>query len=566
MQPCAAHAGPGASGTHEVLESITLTAEERELLETLLGAAKAAGTGTVLRCAGGWVRDKLLGKESSDIDVALDNTMGRQFADVVNTHLLSLGRESRHAAVIESNPDQSKHLETARMKVNGMWIDLVNLRSETYAEDSRIPTVEFGTPEQDALRRDFTINAMFYNINTGCVEDLTGRGMDDLRAGIIRTPLTPMETFLDDPLRVLRAVRFGTRFGFELEQTLVEAASSQQVCIALANKVSKERVGTELEGMVNGPDPVGAVRLLDRLSLFTTVFALPEPQASLLPRALVARTCIACVRGAAQLASSLGLSLDKEDNRALLLAALLLPLRQMTVAGPKNKPMAATTFVVRESIKWRIKDAESTLALHEAAGEMARVAAMLTDGGGLPVAPGSVGMAGVDGEGVGGVDDGGDTVVRVALGNAIRKLKQQWRLGVVTAALLSMRASAPLSAGDASPSVPAHCGSTSGGGGGDGDEGGAELGAAAAAAREEVAHVLLSAAAAFGLEECWQWKPLMDGKQVMSLLGIKGGPSLGKAVQEVMDWQLSHPGGTLEQAQAHLLAVHTAAAGGAPPS
>lgn len=66
--------------------------------------------------------------------------------------------ESRAAAVIQSNPDQSKHLETARMKIHGIWIDLVNLRSETYAQDSRIPTMEFGTPEQDALRRDFTIN------------------------------------------------------------------------------------------------------------------------------------------------------------------------------------------------------------------------------------------------------------------------------------------------------------------------------------------------------------------------------------------------------------------------
>ncbi len=71
----------------------------------------------------------------------------------VNKYLTSKGQEARTAAVIQSNPDQSKHLETARMKVNNMWIDLVNLRSESYADGSRIPKMEFGTPEQDALRR-----------------------------------------------------------------------------------------------------------------------------------------------------------------------------------------------------------------------------------------------------------------------------------------------------------------------------------------------------------------------------------------------------------------------------
>jgi tRNA nucleotidyltransferase/poly(A) polymerase len=71
----------------------------------------------------------------------------------VNEYLASQGKETHTAAVIHSNPDQSKHLETARMKVNSLWIDLVNLRSETYADGSRIPKMEFGTPLQDAMRR-----------------------------------------------------------------------------------------------------------------------------------------------------------------------------------------------------------------------------------------------------------------------------------------------------------------------------------------------------------------------------------------------------------------------------
>lgn len=115
----------------------------------------------------------------------------------VNSYLQSKEQQSAKIAVIQANPDQSKHLETARMRINETWVDLVNLRSETYTQESRVPQMEFGTPEEDALRRDFTINSLFYNINTGLVEDFSGRGLEDLEKGIIRTPLAAMETFLD---------------------------------------------------------------------------------------------------------------------------------------------------------------------------------------------------------------------------------------------------------------------------------------------------------------------------------------------------------------------------------
>ncbi|KXZ51705.1 hypothetical protein GPECTOR_11g154 [Gonium pectorale] len=230
----AAAADSDASGAAELLvrETISLTPGERELFDTLLAASRHAGSSTVMRCAGGWVRDKLLGRGSDDIDIALDDMLGKDFAELVNDYLKAQGREARNTAVIQSNPDQSKHLETARMRIGEVWIDLVNLRSETYAADSRIPTMTFGTAEQDALRRDFTINALFYNITAGgVVEDLTGRGLQDLRDGLIRTPLPPMETFLDDPLRVLRAVRFGTRFGFRLHPDILEAAASEKLAV-----------------------------------------------------------------------------------------------------------------------------------------------------------------------------------------------------------------------------------------------------------------------------------------------------------------------------------------------
>jgi tRNA nucleotidyltransferase/poly(A) polymerase len=95
----------------------------------------------------------------------------------------------------------------------GHWVDFTNLRTETYEAGSRIPTVRFGTAEEDAQRRDFTINSLFYNLNSRRIEDLTGHGLCDLlERQLVRTPLPPRTTFLDDPLRLLRAVRFAARW------------------------------------------------------------------------------------------------------------------------------------------------------------------------------------------------------------------------------------------------------------------------------------------------------------------------------------------------------------------
>lgn len=194
----------------QVRDHIELTQKEKEIFDRLLQVVRHFDLKTELRVAGGWVRDKLLGKGSDDIDIAIDNMSGREFCEKVNEYLSSAGEETSGIGVIQCNPDQSKHLETARMHLFDVWIDFVNLRSEDYSESSRIPVMRFGTAKEDAYRRDLTINSLFYNINKDSVEDLTERGISDLKSGKIVTPLPPKQTFLDDPLRVLRAIRFGS--------------------------------------------------------------------------------------------------------------------------------------------------------------------------------------------------------------------------------------------------------------------------------------------------------------------------------------------------------------------
>jgi len=240
--------------------------------------------------AGGWVRDKILDMHSHDVDVSLDCMSGVQFATIVKEHLLQLEREGKiphpvkhhKIGVICANPSQSKHLETATMKIFNIEVDFVNLRAEeVYENDSRIPTQgtkQFGTPLEDALRRDFTINSLFYNIRTRRVEDWAERGIDDLLdRRLIVTPLDPHTTFRDDPLRVLRAIRFAVRYNMDLADDIVAAATSPEVHSALHRKVSRERVGKELEGMLSGKGarPDRALDLINILRLAGSVFTFP---------------------------------------------------------------------------------------------------------------------------------------------------------------------------------------------------------------------------------------------------------------------------------------------------
>jgi len=261
--------------TKENQPSIHITEQERKIFDFLLDVNNHFKLGTTLRVAGGWVRNKLLGLDGDDVDIAIDNMMGAEFANYVSQYERLKGLPSKAIGIISANPEQSKHLETATTHIFDQAIDFVNLRSEEYAEESRIPSnITLGTPEQDAKRRDLTINSLFYNLNEHKIEDFTGKGVYDLKHRIVRTPLPPVQTFLDDPLRILRAIRFACFFDFLIADEIMEAAHNHDVDVALAEKVSRERVGTELLKMLKGHDPVGAFALIGEMKIKHIVFTM----------------------------------------------------------------------------------------------------------------------------------------------------------------------------------------------------------------------------------------------------------------------------------------------------
>ena len=245
-----------------------LTDEERELFDILMNVVREKTPRTTVRAVGGWVRDKLMGKQPHDIDLMVDNIGGPEFSRLVTE---SLGLSGPH--VIRANPEQSKNIETARMYIpmssgTKLEIDVAKTRQDVYQEGSRIPTTVDATAEEDATRRDLTINCLFYNINEDKIEDFTDKGLEDLRNKVIRTPLDPAKTFSDDPLRMMRTIKFASRYGWQVAPDVLQAMSSPDLRMKLKQKVSRERKGLELRGMLSTGYPEVAVSLLLDTGIF----------------------------------------------------------------------------------------------------------------------------------------------------------------------------------------------------------------------------------------------------------------------------------------------------------
>lgn len=251
------------------LPLITLTETEKQIVDLLNSYTEFYNkeqtdpvNRITLRITGGWVRDKLLGNPSHDIDIGIDNCSGESFvfglkdwideSSVSENIVIDDNNEKKISKIhkIKKNPDKSKHLETCTTKLFGLDIDFVNLRSESYTDDSRIPSITTGTSVEDAYRRDATLNALFFNLSSMEIEDLTGKGLKDLADGILRTPLEPRRTFLDDPLRCLRLIRFASNYGFKIEKNVLDTMKGEDIKIALDTKISRERIGVEIKKMI----------------------------------------------------------------------------------------------------------------------------------------------------------------------------------------------------------------------------------------------------------------------------------------------------------------------------
>jgi poly(A) polymerase len=228
------------------------------IFDLIAQCSKTLGCDTFV--VGGYVRDLILKRTSKDIDVVCVGS-GVELAELVaqrcGTHHVSL-------AVY-------KNFGTAQVKFGDYEVEFVGARKESYRADSRKPSVEDGTLEDDQNRRDFTINALAISLNIQNYGDLIDPfdGIADLRRKIIRTPLEPDITFSDDPLRMMRAVRFASQLGFDIHPDTFDSISKMKERIDI---ISKERITDELNKIILSKKPSYGFLLLDTCGLLPLIF------------------------------------------------------------------------------------------------------------------------------------------------------------------------------------------------------------------------------------------------------------------------------------------------------
>ncbi len=227
------------------------------IFKTLADCANQLGVDAYV--IGGFVRDIYLGRDSKDIDVV---TIGKgiELAELVHKQL----GEEAHLSVF-------KNFGTAQVKFGDLEIEFVGARRESYNRDSRKPIVEDGTLEDDQNRRDFTINALAIGLSKSNFGKLLDpfNGVGDIEHKIIRTPLEPGITYSDDPLRMMRAIRFSSQLGFTIEKESLESISKNKERIKI---VSKERITDELNKIILSPIPSVGFKLLFDTGLLHLIF------------------------------------------------------------------------------------------------------------------------------------------------------------------------------------------------------------------------------------------------------------------------------------------------------
>lgn len=232
---------------------------DKKLFNVISGQANELGFETYV--IGGYVRDLILQRPSKDIDIVTIGsgiTLAKKVAKNINRNI---------------KVNVFKNFGTAQFKYNGTELEFVGARKESYRKDSRKPVVEDGTIEDDQNRRDFTINALAIGLNSnnfGSLVDPFG-GVDDLKMKIIRTPLDPDITFDDDPLRMMRGIRFASQLKFSIEKQTLDAITRNRERISI---VSKERIVDELNKIMMSDKPSIGFKLMDKTGLLELI--LPE--------------------------------------------------------------------------------------------------------------------------------------------------------------------------------------------------------------------------------------------------------------------------------------------------
>jgi len=238
-------------------QSGPISPEIQSIIDKIVKVAKKYGY--KVYAAGGFVRDYVMGKPSSDLDiVVVKDDEGMSATSNFIKHLVE-EYDLKDYVLFEE-------FGTGKVNIDGVNVDVIIPRKEAYIDpDSRKPVVSYGSLDEDVYRRDFTINSLYLDLETFDIIDPTGKGLTDIKNGIIRTTTdNPEIVFLEDPLRMLRAIRQAVKFGMDIDPITLEAIKKN---VDRLDIVSTERIRDELIKILEGPNPKRAFELLRETGL-----------------------------------------------------------------------------------------------------------------------------------------------------------------------------------------------------------------------------------------------------------------------------------------------------------
>jgi len=297
--------------------------------------------------AGGAVRDEVMGKTSHDIDIVVAKKNGG----------IELAEWLYQRLRLSHRPVTFPKFGTAMLnlggithdgvELDGVEIEMVQTRTEKYDPNSRKPETSFGTIEQDVMRRDLTINSLLKDMTTGEILDLTGKGLQDIKDGVIRTPDDPNIIFDDDPLRILRAIRFTSRYDFQMTPDIQDAIVDNADRL---NIISKERIRDEVGKILSSANPEGGIKSIVELGLVDYVFpTLKGKESELLNLKFVSSQVIPNISLVFSLAadqaqaSAKGLRFSNEETRQI---TMLAKFRDQMIKDSSNKNVLKSSLPV----------------------------------------------------------------------------------------------------------------------------------------------------------------------------------------------------------------------------
>jgi tRNA nucleotidyltransferase (CCA-adding enzyme) len=340
------------------------------------------------------------------------------------------------------------------------------------------------------MRRDITINSLFFNLTTNEVEDFTGNGLRDLKDCIIRTPLPPHETFVDDPLRVLRVIRFATRFGFKFAPEIIEAAKMVDIQEAFVKKISRERVGVEIDKMMKGNDAQRAISLICQYGFHPLVFQPPEDVNLDITEAI-------------HVSHSLKDLLDNHSiswleelsvlNRGYLYLASAISVYRKHSFKKKNKPHSFVSHIILHSLKLSNADTDMISSLLSNVDLITNIVKNASNSSRLEIG----------------------CVVRT-LGQ--KPLGKDWPLAI----LISLCIEICSNQSQKSKLIQTYT-------------------------------LFMKIVDGFGLHHAYDLKPILNGKLICSILGVKPGPKIGEYTENLVKWQIINPYAGEDEAKAWVL-------------